>query len=79
MPQLEEPATKMYNYVPGGFGEIKQKKEKDWQQQLAQVPILKKKLYWTSLQKIGKQEESEVKHFKHLNQNSVSSEIFPQK
>ena len=26
MPQLEGPATKIYNYVPGGFGEIKQKK-----------------------------------------------------
>ena len=25
MPQLEGPATKIYNYVPGGFGEIKQK------------------------------------------------------
>ena len=28
MPQLEGPATKIYNYVPGGFGEIKQKKKK---------------------------------------------------
>ena len=28
MPQLEGPATKIYNYVPGGFGEINQKKKK---------------------------------------------------
>ena len=43
IPQLEGPATGMYNYVQGGgFGEIKQKK-KDWQQLLAQVPIFKKK------------------------------------
>ena len=28
MPQLEGPATKIYNYVPGGFGEIKQEKKK---------------------------------------------------
>ena len=33
--------TKIYNYVLGGFGE--KKKEKDWQQLLAQVPIFKKK------------------------------------
>ena len=25
MPQLEGPVTKIYNYVPGGFWEIKQK------------------------------------------------------
>ena len=47
MPQLEGPATKIYNYVPGGFGEIKQggkkRKIKDWQQLLAQVPIFKEK------------------------------------
>ena len=28
---------------PGGFGEKKEKKKKDWQQMLAQVPIFKKK------------------------------------
>ena len=28
VPQLERPATKIYNYVPGEFGEIKQKKKK---------------------------------------------------
>ena len=28
MPQLEGSATKIYNYVPGGFGEIKQEKKK---------------------------------------------------
>ena len=28
MSQLEGPATKIYNYVPGGFGEKKQKKKK---------------------------------------------------
>ena len=27
MPQLEGPTSKMYNYVPGGFGEKKQKKK----------------------------------------------------
>ena len=44
MLQLEGRAAKIYNCVPGGFGEIKQeKKKKDWQQLLAQVPILKKK------------------------------------
>ena len=43
MPRLEGPATKIYNYVPGGFSEIKQKKNKDWQQLLAQVPIFKTK------------------------------------
>ena len=26
IPQVEGPATKIYNYVQGGFGEIKQKK-----------------------------------------------------
>ena len=41
MPQLEGPATRIYNYVPGGFGE-KKKKKKDWQWILAQVPVLKK-------------------------------------
>ena len=29
MPQLEGPTTKIYNYVPGGFGEIKQKERKE--------------------------------------------------
>ena len=45
MPQAEGPATKIYNHVLGGFGEIKQeKKEKRrWQQLLAQVPIFKEK------------------------------------
>ena len=41
MPQPKGPTTKIYNYVLGGFGEKKQKK--DWQQLLAQVPIFKKK------------------------------------
>ena len=43
MTQLEGRATKIYNYVQGGFGETKQEKKKDWQQLLAQVPIFKKK------------------------------------
>ena len=44
MPQLEGPTTKIYNYVLGGFGEKKQGITKeDWQQLLAQVPILKEK------------------------------------
>ena len=42
MPELEGSATKIYSYVPGGFGKIKQKK-KDQQQLLAQVPIFKEK------------------------------------
>ena len=42
MPQLEGPTTRIYNYVLGGFGEKKKKKE-GWQQMLAQVPIFKKK------------------------------------
>ena len=41
--QLEGPTTRIYNYVVGGFGEmninLKNKKQKDWQQMLAQVPI----------------------------------------
>ena len=42
MPQLEGTTTKIYNYVLGGFGEKKQnRKKKDWQQLLAQVPIFK--------------------------------------
>ena len=43
--QLEEPTTKIYNYILWGFGEKKQKEkeEEDWQQLLAQVPIFKKK------------------------------------
>ena len=40
----EGPTSRMHNYVLGDFGEKKRKeKEKDWQQMLAQVPILKKK------------------------------------
>ena len=27
MPQLEGPTTKIYNYVPGGFGEEKEEKK----------------------------------------------------
>ena len=42
MLQLEGWTTEIYNYVLEGFGEKKQKK-RDWQQLLAQVPILKKK------------------------------------
>ena len=45
MLQLEGPTNKIYNYVLGAFGEIKQKKKKkeeDWQQLLAQVAIFKK-------------------------------------
>ena len=45
MSQLEGPTTKIYNYILGGFGEKTQKgkkKEEDWQQLLAQVPIFKK-------------------------------------
>ena len=42
MPQVEGPTTKIHNYVPGGFGEEKQKKKKDWQQLLAQAANLKK-------------------------------------
>ena len=43
--QPEGPTTRIYNYAPGCFGEKKkkEKKRKDWQQMLAQVPILKKK------------------------------------
>ena len=45
MPQLEGPTTKIYNYVLGGLGEKKQKKQKeDWQQLLAHVPNFKKKM-----------------------------------
>ena len=44
MAQLEGLATGIYKYVLGNFGEKeKEKKKKDWQQVLAQVPILKKK------------------------------------
>ena len=45
MPQLEEPATKIRNYVLGRFGETKQEKkeEKKIGKLLAQVPLLKKK------------------------------------
>ena len=45
MPQLEGLTAKIYNYVLGGFGEKKEgAKKEDWQQLLAQVPILKKKI-----------------------------------
>ena len=41
--QAEGPATKICNYLLGGFGEKKKKKkQEDWQQLLAQVPIFKK-------------------------------------
>ena len=45
IPQLEGPATKIYNYVPGrGLGnKAEEKRKKDWQQLLAQVPIFTKK------------------------------------
>ena len=43
MPQLEGPITKIYNYALGVFGEKKAGGKKDWQQLLAQVPILGKK------------------------------------
>ena len=43
MPQLEGPATGIYNYVLRGFEQKKEKEKKDWQQMLAQVPIFKKK------------------------------------
>ena len=39
--QLEGPTTRECNYVLGGFGE--KKKKKDWQGMLALVPIFKKK------------------------------------
>ena len=39
----EGPTTRIYNYVLEGFGE-KNKKKKDQQQMLAEVPIFKKKL-----------------------------------
>ena len=45
IPQLEGPATKIYNYVRGGgrgWGD-KAEKKRDWQQLLAQVPIFRKK------------------------------------
>ena len=37
--QSEELTSRIYNYVLGGSGE---KKKKEWQQMLDQVPILKK-------------------------------------
>ena len=44
MLQLKGSTTEIYNYVLGGFGEKKKEKKKneDWQQLLAEVPILKK-------------------------------------
>ena len=43
-PEPEGPTTRICNYVLGGFREKekKRKKKEDWQQMLAQVPILKK-------------------------------------
>ena len=44
LPQLEGPAAKIYNYVPGGtWGDKAEEKKEDWPQLLAQVPIFKKK------------------------------------
>ena len=40
--QLEGPATRIYNYVLGGFGKKKKKGRKDWQQMLAQGQSLLK-------------------------------------
>ena len=44
-PQLEGPATKIYNCVQGGVwgDKAETNKQKDWQQLLAQVPILGEK------------------------------------
>ena len=42
MTQLEGPTIRIHNYVLGGFGE-RRKKEKDWQQMLAQGQSLKEK------------------------------------
>ena len=41
MPQLEGPVTRIYTYILGGFGKKKKEKKEDWQQVLAEVPILK--------------------------------------
>ena len=45
MPQLEGPTTKNVQLYAGGIWEEKagEKKKEDWQQLLAQVPILEKK------------------------------------
>ena len=43
MPQLEGSTTKIYNYVPEGFGEKKQKKKKEDWQQFSSGANLKKK------------------------------------
>ena len=43
MPQLKGPATKIYNYVPGGFGEIKQKKEKKFKKKRNRF---QKQIFW---------------------------------
>ena len=42
--QPDGPTTRIYNYVLGAFGEKEEEEEgkEDWQQMLAQVPILKK-------------------------------------
>ena len=42
MEELEGPATIIYNYELGNFGEKENKKEEDWQQMLAQGQSLKK-------------------------------------
>ena len=49
--QLEGPTTRIYNHVLGGFGEKKKGNKKDWQQMLAQVPILKKKKEGTDMRR----------------------------
>ena len=43
MPQLEEPTSKIYTMYGGIWREKAEKKEEDWQQLLAQVPILRKR------------------------------------
>ena len=57
MPQLEGPAAKIYNYVLGGiWGDKAEIKKKDWQQLLAQVPILGKKKKKNLASRVGKAE-----------------------
>ena len=43
MPQLEGPTTKIYSYVLRDLGRKSRKEKNDWQQLLAQLPILKRK------------------------------------
>ena len=45
MPQLEALTARIYYYVLGVFGEKKEKKKEDWQQMLAKVLSLKKKIF----------------------------------